>query len=313
MLIAAPNLTLDRILRINELRPGEVLRFSEADIAPGGKGVNVARVCRTLGYPAVLVAVAPGRTGQAVLELLRDEGLEPHAVRTQGEVRAASFVEERSGRLTVLNEPGPVLGSREWEAFEEAVEARLGGHRFLVCIGSTPPGSPPDAYGRLVRLARESGTAALVDASGSSLAGALEAGPDLVTPNLAEAEGLLLGAAPQPAAERSSEVKDRAIQAASALVARGAATAVVTAGAGVAAARGSERLWIEAPRVQERSPIGAGDSLVAGLVGSLERGEGFLDALAFGVAVAAASVESGRPGLVDRERVQQLAGQVRMA
>ena len=311
MLIAAPNLTLDRSLRISELRPGEILRFSEAVIAPGGKGVNVARVCRTLGFPATLVALAPGRTGQAVLELLRDEGLEPIAVATSGEVRAASFVEEGSGRLTVLNEPGPMVGQSEWEAFEEAVEARLGGHRFLVCIGSTPPGSPPDAYGRLVRLARDSGTASLVDASGTLLARALEAGPDLVTPNLAEAEGLLLGATPQPVAERSSEVKDRAIEAASALTARGAATGIVTVGAGAAAARESERLWVEAPRVQERSPIGAGDSLVAGLVGWLELAEDFPDALAFGVAVAAASVETGRPGLVDPERVGQLAERVR--
>jgi 1-phosphofructokinase family hexose kinase len=307
VLIAAPNLTLDRILRIDELRPGEVLRFSEATIAPGGKGVNVARVCRTLGFPAALVVLAPGRTGRAVVDLLQSEGLEPAAVASSGEARTASLITERSGRVTVLNEPGAVVSRREWEAFEEAVGARLGAHRFLVCIGSTPPGSPPDAYGRLVRLAREGGMASLVDASGTSLAAALEAGPDVVTPNLAEAEGLLLGAAPQPAAERWPELKDRAIRAAAAMVAHGAATAIVTVGAGVAAARGGERLWIDAPRVQERSPIGAGDSLVAGLVGSLERGQDFPDALAYGVAVAAASVESGRPGLVDPERVRALA------
>jgi 1-phosphofructokinase family hexose kinase len=307
VLIAAPNLTLDRILRIDELRPGEVLRFSEATIAPGGKGVNVARVCRTLGFPAALVVLAPGQTGRAVVELLRNEGLEPEAVASSGEARTASLITERSGRVTVLNEPGALVSRREWEAFEEAVGARLGAHRFLVCIGSTPPGSPPDGYGRLVRLAREGGTATLVDASGTSLAGALDAGPDFVTPNLAEAEGLLLGATPQPAAERLPELKDRAIHAAAAMVARGAATAIVTVGAGAAAAREGERLWIDAPRVQERSPIGAGDSLVAGLVGSLERGQDLPDALAYGVTVAAASVESGRPGLVDAERVRALA------
>jgi 1-phosphofructokinase family hexose kinase len=307
VIIAGPNLTLDRMLRIDELRPGEVLRFSEATIDPGGKGVNVARVCRTLGFPAGLVALAPGRTGRAVVELLRDEGLELHAVATRGEARAASIVLEGSGRVTVLNEPGPTIGPEEWRAFEDVVAKRLSGHRFLVCIGSTPPGSPSDAYARLVRLARDRGVPSLVDTSGESLANALEAGPDLVTPNLAEAEGVLVGGVSQPAAERSPEVTDRALEAAAAMVARGARTAVVTAGAGVGVVRGAERWWTDAPDVTVRNPIGAGDSLVGALVGSLERGEDFRKALALGVAAASASVESDRPGLIDRDRVRHLS------
>lgn len=310
MLIAASNLTLDRMLRIDELRPGEVLRFSDATIAAGGKGVNVARVCRTLGFPARLVALAPGRTGRAVVELLRDEGLEVDAVATGGEARAALIVLERSGRVTVLNEPGPAIEREDWAAFEGALVERLAGHRFLVCIGSTPPGSPPDAYGRLVRLARDRGVSSLVDASGESLTHALGAAPDLVTPNLAEAEGVLAGAVSQPAAERSPEVKDRALDAAAAMVDRGARRAVVTAGAGVAVGGRSERWWVDAPGVTVRNPIGAGDSLVGGLVGALERGDGFRDAVALGVAAASASVETDLPGLIDSERVLRLSRRV---
>jgi 1-phosphofructokinase family hexose kinase len=310
VLIAGPNLTLDRMLRIDELRPGEVLRFSDARVAPGGKGVNVARVCRTMGFPAILVALAPGRTGGAVVELLREEGLEIDAVPAGGEARAASIVRERSGRVTVLNEPGPTVTEETWRAFEGTVAERLAGHRFLVCIGSTPPGSPPDAYGKLVRLARDRGVASLVDASGQSLANALKAGPDLVTPNLAEAEGVLYGNALQPAAERSAGVRERALEAAAAMVGRGAGTAVVTVGAGVAVNRRSEHWWVDAPGVSERNPIGAGDSMVGCLVGSLERGDDFRVALGVGVAAASASVETELPGLVDPERVTGLARQL---
>ena len=55
MLIAGPNLTVDRTLAIDELRPGEVLRFDDVAVTPGGKGVNVARVARALKTPAVVV------------------------------------------------------------------------------------------------------------------------------------------------------------------------------------------------------------------------------------------------------------------
>ena len=65
--------------------------------------------------------------------------------------------------------------------------------RVLACSGSAPPGAPDDGYARLTVLAREHRALALVDANGPPLAAALGARPDFVTPNLAEAEGLLLG------------------------------------------------------------------------------------------------------------------------
>ena len=310
MIVAGPNITLDRIVRIDELRPGEVLRFSEAIIAPGGKGANVTRVAKALGFPATLVALAPGRTGRAVIELLFEEGLPVDAVATGGEARAASIVLESSGRVTVLNEPGATIREEDWGAYERTVADLLPGHGFLVCIGSIPPGSPPDAYGRLVVLARERGMRALVDAAGDSLAGALVAAPELVTPSLGEAEGIIRGAGPQPAAERSADVRDRALAAASALVGRGASTAMVTVAQGLAVDRGSERWWVDAPPVTVRNPIGAGDSLVGALIGSLERGHDLRTALRLGVAAASASVETNLPGVLDARRVHTLVDHV---
>ncbi|MGH2723205.1 MAG: 1-phosphofructokinase family hexose kinase [Actinomycetota bacterium] len=311
MLVASPNLTTDRIVRTDELRPGEVQRFSEATILPGGKGVNVVRAARLLGYPAVLVALAPGRTGRAVVEMVRDEGLEVVPVETGGEVRAASVIFERGGRVTVLNEPGPQATEGDWRRYQRAVEERLGGHRFLVCVGSTPPGIPPEAYGRLTALARDRTLAVLVDATGELLAAALEAGPDIVTPNVAEAETVLLGTTAQPVDQEGPDAGPRALEAAAALIALGARRAVVTAGrAGVAVADGSETWWVDAPAVEVRNPIGAGDTLVGVLVGKLERGAGFPEAVRAAVAGAAASVETEVPGILDPGRARALAAEI---
>src|SRR5687768_13817981 len=127
MLIAGPNLTIDRTLTLDQLRPGDVLRFSSAVITPGGKGVNVARTAQALGTRATLFGFAPGRTGAAVIELLADEGHDVVPVAVGGEVRSAAIVLERSGRVTVMNEPGPRLGAGDWDRFEAAVAARLEG------------------------------------------------------------------------------------------------------------------------------------------------------------------------------------------
>ena len=110
MLIACPNLTIDRTLAIDELRPGEVLRFHDVAVTPGGKGVNVARVARALRAPALLVSFTPGRTGAAAGQLLLDEGLRVDPVPTGGELRSTAVIMERGGRVTVMNEPGPAIG-----------------------------------------------------------------------------------------------------------------------------------------------------------------------------------------------------------
>ena len=70
MLIASPNLGFDHTARIDELRPGRVLRFASVEVTAGGKGANVARAARDLSAPARLVGFAAGRTGAAALELL---------------------------------------------------------------------------------------------------------------------------------------------------------------------------------------------------------------------------------------------------
>ena len=251
MVIAGPNLTIDRTLAIDELRPGEVLRFERAVVTPGGKGVNVARVARDLGADAVLVGLLPGRTGVAGAALLGDERIVVRGVEVGGELRSTAVVLEHSGRVTVLNEPGPVLAPGEWELYEGVVADALSGERVLACSGSLPPGAPADAYARLVGLAHAAGAMAIVDVGGEQLAAAVAAGADVVTPNLAEAEGLLHGRADETVeAGDVGAVRERAVAAARALVERGAARAVVTAAeAGAAVADGWLARWVAAPAV----------------------------------------------------------------
>ena len=129
MLIAGPNLTIDRTLTIEELRPGEVLRFDGVAVTPGGKGVNVARVARAMGAPALLVGFTPGRTGAAAAELLADEGLRIEPVPTAGELRSTAVILERpmctAWRMSTPP-PGPMinwLASAGNRRFDSAVRS----------------------------------------------------------------------------------------------------------------------------------------------------------------------------------------------
>jgi 1-phosphofructokinase family hexose kinase len=301
VLVAGPNLTIDRTAALDELRPGAVLRFERVVVTPGGKGLNVARAARALGVDALLVGFVPGATGRAGAGMIEREGVALHGVECGGELRSTAIVMERDGRTTVFNEPGPEIGIADWDAYEAAVIASLPAHGVLVCSGSVPPGSPVDAYGRLARLA---GRPCVIDAGGTTLASSLDAAPDVVCPNLVEAEEIV-----EPG---EGDVRSRAVAAAEALVARGARAAVVTAdAAGAALAVGAESFWLPAPQIKDvRNPVGAGDVFACGLAASLERGEPLLAAARHGVAAAAASVEWPTAGELDPARAAELLAAV---
>jgi 1-phosphofructokinase family hexose kinase len=297
VLIAGPNLTIDRTSTISALRPGEVLRLSDVVVTPGGKGLNVARAAKALGVPAMLVAFLPGRTGRATGELIAAEGVRLAGVTVDGEIRSTAIILEADGRATVLNEPGPPLADEDWMAYEAAVGAALDDHGVLVCSGSLPPEAPEDGYGRLVRRSHANAVPAVVDATGPALRSALGFGVDVVTPNLAEAEGLLHGRADE-SVEATPDARPRSEAAALALVDAGARAAIVTAAAaGAAVAVGAEATWVPAPRVDAvRNPIGAGDVLTAAVAAAIEEGAEVLEAARRGVAAAAASVEAPLAG-----------------
>ena len=309
------NLTVDRTLRMARLVPGQVLRPRQAVATPGGKAVNVARAAAAHGVRAVLVANLPGRTGDLIADLLADEGHDMRPVATSGEARTAIIFLEDSGRATVINEPGPTLTADDAARLLDAVRTELesGRHRVVVATGSLPPGAPSDLYRLVADLAHAAGAACIVDAAREALTEALPAHPDVVSPNLAEAELLLHGGEGEDVDHEGPDVRARAAAAAERLVAAGARAAVVSAGRhGAAGHDGSGGFWVDAPTVDVRNPIGAGDSLVAGLGVALERGDPLREAMRVGIATASASVAHDLAGGVDPTVLAELLGSVRV-
>lgn len=311
LLVAGPNLTLDRTIRLAELRAGQVLRADDVTVTPGGKGLNVARTARALGRGAALVGFVPGRTGAAAAEMVADEGVALLGVDCDGEIRSAAVLREHDGRTTVVNEPGPTLPPEAWPRYEAHVEGGLGrGAQALVCSGSLPPGAPEDGHGRLVGRARAHGALSVLDAAGRWLAGGVSAGPDVATPNLAEVEALLHGGGDE-SVDPGDEAPERALRSAAALHARGVGVAVVTAGAaGAATVSPQGSWWVSAPAVAARNPVGAGDAFTAALTLALTEGRSLTSALSAAVATAAASVESDLGGALDADRARELESEV---
>jgi len=306
ILIACPNLSLDRTIVLDDIEIGRVHRTDKVDIRGGGKGANVGRALRCVGVDSHIVGYSGGNVGVAIVALIRGEGLTVTPVAVAGEARSCLTVLARRAETTVFNEPGPSIQEPDFARLEEAIGARLEAARVFVCSGSWPPGSRPDSAARLIARARDSGCITVCDTAGKFLRHAMGEAPDVIKPNLAEARAVL-GTGAGEMIDDGYGALEQAAEAAQALLGLGPRAVVVTAGsAGAVLAQGRGIKIYPAAKVEVVNPVGAGDSLVAGVAASLAGGADLTAALARGMAMAAASCETVPAALLDPARADQL-------
>jgi 1-phosphofructokinase family hexose kinase len=290
-----PNPSIDRTVSIDRLDPGEVHRATGSRIDPGGKGINVARALTQNGTESLAVLPSGGPEGHLLEELLNRAGTAYLAVPITGTTRMNIAVIEPDGTTTKLNEPGPTLSPDELGATLAAITGRIAdGVEWVVGCGSLPPGMPADVYADLVRSGHEAGAKVAIDTSGAPLTAAVPAGPDLIKPNLEELEELV-----GTSLHTIGDVRDAARR----LVDGGIGTVVVSLGRHGALLVGRDDLAHASAHIERPvSTVGAGDSLVAGYLHAVCRGDDPGKALATGVAWGAAAVSlpgSGMPGPED--------------
>jgi 6-phosphofructokinase 2 len=298
------NPAVDESTTVPYVLPDRKLRCQAPIYEPGGGGINVARAIRKLGGDAFAGFPVAGPAGALLTRLLDGEGV-PHATFpiTQWTRENVNVLEEVSGRQFRFCMPGPTLTEREWMAVLEWLEGLQPAPGFLVASGSLPPGVPVDFYARVAAVARRRGSRLILDTSGEPLARAVEDAVYLLKPSLRELQTLT--------GEHDLEEPQLASLATTAIKRGWCEVLVLSLGAGGAlwaTAAGCERL--AAPTVRARSSVGAGDSMVAGIVLSLAQGRPLPEAVRFGVAAGAAAVMNPGTALCRREDVDRLYPQV---
>jgi 6-phosphofructokinase 2 len=297
------NPTVDQSASVAQVVPDRKLRLTAPASEPGGGGLNVARAARELGGAVVAVWTRGGHSGAVLEELLLAEGLASRPVPVRGATRTSLIVLETSTGLQYrFGVPGPALGADELDAVVAAITSLDPPARYVVASGSVPEGVDPGFHVRLA-AALPAGTRYVVDTSGEPLRRALAAGVFLVKPNLRELSSL----AGRPL-ESDRDIEEAACR----LAASGKAEVVLASlGAGgvvLAWPGGCER--IHAPTVPIRSKVGAGDSMVAGVVVALARGASVPEAARYGVAAGSAAVMTAGTQLCRRADVERLYREV---
>lgn len=308
LLAITPNPTIDRILRVPQLQVGQVHRATETFMSAGGKGLNVARVARTLGLEVLCTGPLAGHTGDSLAELAAAEGLQTDWYwLSAGETRNCLLINHDCGDTSVINEPGWPMGASDWEAFERHVSKLVQRASVVSFSGSLPLGIAGESFARIARSAVSSSTAVYVDTSGAALDAVLENSSGLcIKINRDE----LAHSKSQPRGMSLAEIVDTARE----LLARNASLVVVTLGGEGAAAFSRSEAWLaKAPSIEAVSTVGSGDALMAGLIVGSARGRGLKDALALAVACGTANTQTSLPGRIERGAVDLLMQRITCA
>ena len=320
------NASVDKIVAVDRLAPGEIHRPDVLSVMPGGKALNVARPAATLGMPVRAIAVLGGHAGEWMHAAVRARGIATRVVHATGETRTCLSVLDRAeGSLTEFYEAGLTIDASAWAAVETALRSELmldPSGSLVVLAGSLPPGAPDDAYALLATIADAAGARVVIDADRTALVGALAARPWLVKVNAHEATGAMgLGGAAlsgEVGAPGGGVVEAAAVEAARWIRARTGGVVLVTRGLeGALLVDEAGAVWrIGGPPERGRYPVGSGDSLLAGLAVALAAGFPFLEAARRGVAVGAANAlvpGQGELNPGDAERMLPAIGVDRLA
>jgi 1-phosphofructokinase family hexose kinase len=299
LLCFTPNPAIDRVLLAPGFRHAESVRVAEVREAAGGKGVNVARVARTLGVNARICGPLAGANGRRIAALAEAEGFDARwCWLSDGESRICMLVIDQGAPDTlVINERGPTTSAADWDALARVVRSEAAQAAAVAVSGSLPPGVPAEKLTALLRDLAGHSTVYL-DTSGAALADALDLPLALLKVN-AEELGEALGTPITTPAE--------ACAAAAHVQSRGSAAVIVSLGRAGAVAVDTSGAWLaRSPDIAAISAVGSGDAMLAGVAAALAEQRGLAEALRLGVACGAANTLTIGAGIVRPDDVTRL-------
>ncbi|QDH19706.1 1-phosphofructokinase [Saccharibacillus brassicae] len=293
------NPSIDYIVEVEDLQLDALNRMKRDLKLPGGKGINVSRILSRLDVPNTALGFVGGFTGGFIEEVLKSESIVTDFVNVQGDTRIN--IKLKHGQETEINGQGPVIGSEEADQLVDQL-AKLTPADIVVLSGSVPPSLGGAFYDRLIRVIGERGARFVIDTTGDALLKALPYGPLLVKPNhheLAELFGVEI------------QGREDLITYGRKLLGMGAQNVLISMAGDGALLVTAERVYhANVPRGEVKNSVGAGDSMIAGFVGTFSQTGDPLSALRTGTASGSATAFSD--DLAERSKIESLLPQVQV-
>ncbi len=292
------NPSLDKSTHFTGLIPEKKIRCEKPRYDAGGGGINVSKAISKLGGTSLCVFTSGGSPGELLEELVAKEGIESHLIKTKSWTRENFIAFENTTKAQYrFGFPGNALSEREKNNILTTISELK--TNYLVISGSLNEGLHADFYQKIIEIAKKSDTKVIVDTSGQALEKVVETGVYLIKPNIGELAKLIgVERLELPEVEKAAQN----------LIAKGSAEIVVVSlGAdGAILVSKDETHLVKAPKVEKKSTVGAGDSMVGGMVWALSQNKILKEVIQLGVCCGTAATMNEGTQLFKKEDVEKL-------
>lgn len=277
------NPAMDKTLTVENYEIGKVNRATSIRYDIGGKGINVSKVLINLGIESTCTGFLGGVWEKNFQDELNKRNIKHEFMHTVGDTRTNTKIVDTVNKVyTDLNEQGPDIDSTLLDDFFKKFEAVCKKDDIVVLSGGVSKGVPEDIYSMLTSIAKRKGAVVILDADGPLLKNGLKEKPHIIKPNNHELGALF---------NIDVNNEDEILAAAHKLRAGGVDKVLVSLGEkGGLYVTGKGTYYTKGLKVNVKSTVGAGDSMVAALVYSILNKYDDINTLKFATACGAATV-----------------------
>ncbi|HGM3506268.1 TPA: 1-phosphofructokinase [Clostridioides difficile] len=291
------NPAIDRMYRVNSINIGEVQRVVSTNATAGGKGLNVAKVCKILKENPLAMGFLGGFNGEFIKNELKKLDIQNKFTKIEQETRSCLNIIEDNKVSTEFLEKGPIVEKSDLKRFENDVEEVLKNTKILVASGSYCENMSIDYYEKIGNVCRENDIKFILDTSGDALKVALKSQPYLIKPNIDEIRHLL---------GITIDSREEVILSGKKLLKMGAKNVCISLGKDGMVYLSKDSVYdVKVPHVKCVNTVGSGDSTIAGFSVGILRGYKIENLLKFANACGISNALNMETGFVDLEEVEK--------
>lgn len=297
------NPALDKTITIDDFKIGSVNRIASTRVDAGGKGINVSKVIKELQHKSLALGFLGGSSGDQIKNYLDDLNINNEFLFLKDQTRTnLKIIDKVNDTHTDINENGPSLVEENIKNIKEKIMKYCTEDSLVVLSGSVPGGVCSTIYGELIKDIKNKGGKVILDADGELLIEGIKAGPYMVKPNIHELE---------KAFGVSIDSQDKVIEIAKKILDYGVKYVVISLGSeGSIFITNDKIAKVNGIKVEVKSTVGAGDSMVAALAIAVEKDYCFEEAIKLACATSTANVMTEGTQTGRLEDIEKLKKQI---
>ena len=295
------NPSIDYVIKVDKLTTGNINRVNEEHVYPGGKGINVTRILKSLDNDNIALGFVSGFTGDYIINSLQELNLKSDFIKVK-EGFTRINVKVKSKEETEINGQGPKISEEELNQFYKVIDKLVDGD-ILILSGSIPSCLDERLYESIMKKVEDRDIKVIVDATKNLLLNVLKYKPFLIKPNnheLAEMFNVELNST-EDVVFYARKLKEMGAQ--NVLISMGKDGALLVT-------ENDEVFASSVAKGEVVNSVGAGDSMVAGFIAGYLKSNSYEEALRLGAASGGATAFSS--DLATREFIDKLVDEIKI-